>query len=310
MSTGWQGTRERGTRWGVEFLRWVLRLGGFGLIRVALVPVAAYYTLTHRSARLASMAYLERLQAFGKEHGLQFNLQPGWRGVYTHFYSFALNLAEKYAIWSGQGLAGSALESEFPELSEQLLSSPGGAVLMVSHLGNFDVAISQATPCTGKHFNILLDHAVTQRVNTERVSESNKNRVTFIDTQHIGPETAVFLRQGEKNGDITVIAADRVSKEGDSNLVVTFLDGQVKLPVGPWVIASLLGCPVYALFVCRDTSGYRLVPYKLVDEVVVSDRARRTEILRDYAQQFADVMERTLLKYPEQWYNFYEYWDE
>jgi predicted LPLAT superfamily acyltransferase len=79
------------------------------------------------------------------------------------------------------------------------------------------------------------------------------------------------------------------------------------VPVGPYVLASVLECPVHLLFCLRRPAGYR-VYFEPFCTQVRWQRAQRDAIIADLAQRFAARLEHYLLMEPLQWYNFYPFW--
>lgn len=287
-----------------------MRIGGLPVMRVVLAPVAFYYLVTHGTARAASRDYLRRLNAYSAEHGRDCDLQPDWRGTYRHIYSFALSMAEKHAAWSGRYTRGRAIHIDNPAISSQFTTTEHGVVFLASHLGNFDISIAFGAFDTGRRFHILIDHAGMQRFNNLRFSSMRHDRVVFHDAEDTGPETAVELRQAIADGDIVVLAADRLGDKRSEAVDVRLLGDDAPLPAGPWVMAHLLRCPVYAVFACRDGRDYHMIPFELCDRVELGNRSGRRDAIRSHAQRFADCMEQVMLRYPEQWYNFFQYWRE
>jgi predicted LPLAT superfamily acyltransferase len=279
-------------------------------LRIVLVPVVLYYVMAHGIARRASLDYLARLERFCARHQVACPMSTGLYGVYRHIYSFALAMAEKYAAWNAAGVHRLAVSFESQDIADEVLQSSNGSLLLVSHLGNFDIAITQGAFETDKRFRILIDHAGTRRFNDERLAALDHAKVKFYDVDHIGPEVAMELRQAVTDGEIVVVASDRVGSDTGSVVEVDFLGGRAMLPAGPWVMAYLLKCPVYALFTCRDEGGYRMIPARISNRIDLGNRSSRGRQIRGYAQEYATCMERVLLRYPEQWYNFYEYWHE
>lgn len=306
----WQDIPERGSRLGIAVLRAIMHFGGLGTIRYVLVPVAFYYLLTHRVARRASIDYIKRLSAYSEARGLDCALRANWPGVYRNIYSFAVSIAEKYAAWSGRYTLGGPPRVENEDVARQFTHSATGVVLLASHLGNFDVAIAFGAFDTKRRFRILIDHAGTRRFNNQRFSKMFHERVVFHDTQDVGPETAVELRQAIRDGDIVVIAADRLGPDKTAAVEARLLGGGVPLPIGPWIVAHLLECPVYAVFACREGREYRMMPYHICDRVHLAPRSNRRQALQGYAQLYANVVEEVMLRYPEQWYNFFQFWHE
>ncbi len=306
----WKEIPERGSAWGIAILRGVMRIGGLPAMRVMLAPVAFYYLLTHGTARAASRDYLIRLNAYCDKRRLPCSLPADWRGIYRHIYSFALSMAEKHAAWSGGFARSTFIQEDGFEVARRLTQRQQGTVLLASHLGNFDISIAFGAFDTSRRFRILIDHVGMQRFNYLRFSTMQHERIVFHDAANVGPETALELRQAVVDGDIIVLAADRLGNPGDDSVDVRLLDAEAPVPVGPWVVAHLLGCPVYAVFACREGGDYRLIPFVIDERVELGNRAGRREALREYAQHFTDCMEQVILRYPEQWYNFFQFWHE
>lgn len=310
MARHWKDVPERGSTWGIALLRGIMRAGGLPVVRVFLVPVVCYYLLTHATARAASRDYLARLNAYCRSCGKPCPLRADWRSVYRHLYSFALSMAEKHAAWSGAFAESTAIHQGGLAISRQVEQREQGVVLLASHLGNFDISIAFGAFDTDRRFRILIDHEGMQRFNELRFSSMQHERIVFHDAGNVGPETAVELRQAVAEGDIVVLAADRLGGRDDDAVDVKLLDGTAALPVGPWVVAYLLACPVYAVFACRQDRDYRLIPFPICERVDLGDRSGRRQAIRGYAQRFSDCMEQVMIQYPEQWYNFYFFWRE
>ena len=106
-----------------------------------------------------------------------------------------------------------------------------------------------------------------------------------------------------------IIAGDRVPV-GDSERVceVSFFGRQARFPIGPYVLATLLQCPVYLLHCFRLDDNYRLVMQQFEEEIRPS-RDKRHEAYANYAQKFADALESQVIRAPLQWFNFYDFWE-
>ena len=304
----WKEIPERGSDFGIAILRLIMRVGGIPIMRIVLVPVSFYYLLTHGTARRASLSYLSRLSTYCEREGYSCTLRANWWGVYRHIYSFAISMAEKYAAWSGLYASTKIVQTDNLEIPNRIKNQSTGLVLLASHLGNFDILIAFGAFDTTRRFHILIDSAGMQRFNRQRSSIMRHHQIVFHDVEQVGPETAVMLREAISEGEIVVVAADRLS-EGEKNPIpVRLLGCEAFLPVGPWVISHLLACPTYAVFACREKESYRIIHFHISENVVLGSRGKRQEALCNYGQQYADQIEQVMLKYPEQWYNFFEFW--
>ena len=65
--------------------------------------------------------------------------------------------------------------------------------------------------------------------------------------------------------------------------------------------------PTIAIFVMKDSAYHYKVYIRRVEANVAAD-ASRQEKVASLAQQFTREMESVLKAYPEQWFNYFEYW--
>ena len=134
--------------------------------------------------------------------------------------------------------------------------------------------------------------------------------VELIEVSELSPATAIRLSECVARGEFIAILADRipVASQGRSQ-TANFLGGEASFPEGPFILASLLKCPVYTLFCTRETQSYVIRCEKFADRIVLP-RKDRAAALANYIQKFADVLEKNLRKTPMQWFNFYPFWNQ
>ena len=136
-----------------------------------------------------------------------------------------------------------------------------GGVLVVAHFGNLEVRAGWAAR-KDLRLSILVHTAHAERFNRvlNRINPQSAERllqVTDVDTA-----TIAHLATRVELGDFVVIAADRVPVTSERVLDAPFLGADAAFPIGPWVLAAALDCPVYWL-ACyqrpRDDGRYTLV---------------------------------------------------
>ena len=105
-----------------------------------------------------------------------------------------------------------------------------------------------------------------------------------------------------------VIAADRVAIGArDKTVMVPFLNDPAPLPQGPFILAHLLGCPVYMAAAWRENGRFTVAWEKLTDRMVLP-RGKRVEAITKYATQYMNWLEPRVRAHPMQWYNFFDFW--
>jgi predicted LPLAT superfamily acyltransferase len=117
----------------------------------------------------------------------------------------------------------------------------------------------------------------------------------------------VALNNALADGEIVNIHGDRVF--GSSKVVkVRILGAGADLPLGPFMLASMRNVPAIAVFVMRNGyHKYKALLYRLDEGLEGLDRNARAEKM---AQEYASRVDSVIRMYPDQWFNFYEYWDE
>lgn len=305
-NTHWARQKEVGSYLGLLIMFWAYRLGGRLLFTLLLYPVIGYFFVSSRLARESSLEFLQMAYAAGAIH---FKARPGYWQSFRHFISFGHSILDKVAVWTG----GLTCESvSFPNRSyfrEQIESGQGG-VILASHLGNLDICryLSKQTPAL--KLNILVHTRHAQKFNELLNKMNSETNIHFVQVDTVGPDTAMLLKQKVEAGEFVAIVGDRIPVEENARWIsVPFLRRQAGFPVGPFVLAALMRCPVYSLFCVRHERGYQ-VDINLFAERISLNRRSRNQDLQNYIQQYAELLQQYSLQYPYQWFNFYRFWSD
>jgi predicted LPLAT superfamily acyltransferase len=300
-ATGWAGTRERG----VFFFMRLTWLGIRVLGRPVMLPivhlVALYFFLFGRRARDASLDYLRRVQQQVPGAGLT----PTWRHAYRHFRSFATSILDKIDTWSGRMRFDDVVFEQRGEMNGAR-SGPRGVVVFGSHLGNLEVLRALGTLGSRVKLNVLVHTRHADYFN-RILRLSGASDVELVQVTSFDPTTAFALREKVDRGEWVVITGDRVPVHGSRTVDVDFLGGRASLPIGPYIIAGLLECPVHLLF-CLRQQGRNHVYFESFAEAIKWTRPTRDAVLAAHAQRFAARLEHYLRLAPLQWFNFYPFW--
>lgn len=293
---------------GITLLFWVYRVLGRLPFRLCLYPVVVYYWATRAEARHASLDYLRHLQSATKALGHA----PGWRDTLRHFLAFADTILDKLLAMSG-AIDQSALRVE-GEAGLLALSAQGrGAVIVTGHIGCMELCRVSAERHRGVRLNVLVHTKHAERFNRLLQRLHPDSEVRLIQVTDVNPATAMLLADKVAQGEFVAIAGDRVPVRQSMTVSARFLGEQAQWPVGPYVLAALLKCPLYAMACVRETDeatgreGHVLRVQCLAEQVVLPRRARQ-EAMAAQAQQFADWLEVLLARSPMAWFNFFPFW--
>ncbi len=299
----WARLGERGSLLGLRITAACYRILGEGAARLLLVPVVAYFFLTGGEARRASQAYLARIRARGGDVGGE----PGWRHSFRHMLAFAVSGLDKLAAWMGRI---DHRRVSFPQRGdfEDLVASGKGAVIIGSHLGNLEMSRALANHGRLAAVNAVVYTEHAQRFNAMLARADSAFAANLIHVGRLGPETAIMLREKVDRGELLVIVGDRTppADRGRTSRV-EFLGAPASFAQGPFILASLLECPVYLFFCLREAEGYRLYFERFAERIVLPRKEREAR-LQEHLQRYAQRLEAYCLKAPYQWFNFFDFW--
>jgi predicted LPLAT superfamily acyltransferase len=294
----WAAINEASFVAGMRLLFWVCRVFGRWPFRAVLYPVLLWYVLTQPRARRASSGYLARVGA-----------PQGVPGVLRHFGAFAEAILDKMLLWGGLfDFTQVSLHGAAPLL--EMVRERRGALLVCSHLGNLDLcrALSLRTP--GLKVTVLVHTRHAQAFNDMLGQLDPRSQLNLMQVTEMGPAMAMQLSERIGRGEFVVIAGDRVPVSSNPRVALApFLGQEAAFPVGPYVMASVLGCPLYAMFATRSgRDGGHELHFEPLRERVSLPRRRREEALAGLAADYARLLERHVRRAPLEWFNFYDFW--
>lgn len=301
--THWAGLGETTFVAGVRFLCAVERWLGRWPFRLCLYPVVLGHWLGNHVARQASLEYLRRLQAVQAV----FPRAPGrWHSL-RHFACFAETILDK--LLASRGRYPLQRVQVDADIMRSALSRGEGGVIVTAHMGCLELCQALATTVPGLRLTALVHTAHAEQFNRllQRLNPASPVRLQQVTTL----DTAVAIQLGQRvaAGEFVAIAGDRVPVHGGRSVQASFLGAPAAFPIGPYVLASALGCPLYAMACVHAGRGYRL-SFERFAERVLLPRAQRQQALAAQAARYAGWLEAQLRRAPLDWFNFFPFWNQ
>jgi len=306
-SLHWSSIEESGIYLGLKVMLRTYRIFGRLGFSIILIPVILYFYLTNGSARRASADYLLRISrdATGRQ---RLGRWPAQFRSLRHFIHFGEAILDKLRAWTWK-LRQDELDVENLEAFTTLQESGQGGVLIVSHLGNAEVARALKMRDREQKFTVLVHTKHAENFNRLMQEENAESVVSLMQTTDVGPETAILLRQKIDAGEFIVIAGDRTPTGNPSRAILApFLGQPAPFPEGPFILAAILKCPVLLIFCLKQNNRFRVI-FEPFSDAVDMPRARRREILNALVARYAKRLEFHCLNNPYQWFNFYDFWN-
>jgi predicted LPLAT superfamily acyltransferase len=288
---------------GIRILFGIFRLCGRWPFRIALYPVLIGYLITQPRARAASRDYLQHVQACNPV----INIKPNLVGVLRHFAAFAESLLDKMLVWSGLCKLDNAKHNGQEYIRNNLAQHRGG-LFICAHLGNLEMCRVLSKQCPGLKLTVLVHTKHARAFNQLLAQLDPTSQLNLLQVTEMSPAVAMQLLEKVKQGEFVVIAGDRIPVAPRPRVTLApFLGELAPFPVGPYVLASLLQCPVYLLFTLPAATGVELhiEPFR---ELIQLPRNQREQAFTELAVDYAARLEHYCLRAPLQWFNFYDFW--
>lgn len=262
--------------------------------RVVLYGIAAYFFLFAPRARRASRTFLRR--ALGRP--------PTAADRFRQVMSFAATIHDRlYLLNDRFDLFDISLIGE--ELMRERLRSGGGAFLLGAHLGSFEVTRAVGRRQPGLRVARLMHEPNAGKINAMLAAI---NPALAAETISLGNlEAMLKVRALLDQGVFVGMLADRTPGD-EATQTVEFLGAPARFPTGPMRVAALLGGSVILMLgLYRGENRYEVVFEELADFGGVG-RGEREGAVREAVARYAGRLEDYCLRYPDNWFNFYDFW--
>ena len=187
------------------------------------------------------------------------------------------------------------------------LLGQSGAILLMSHLGNWEMA-ARLLMREQRDLRLLLYMGVKEKEGVERTQKEELRQagVTIIGEDRAGgsPFAAVEGIRLLREGGIVSMTGDVVWRTDQRNVPVRVLGQVAYLPEAPFVFALVAGVPIFVFFAFRTGSNrYRFHCSEPI-RVEAAGKAERQAAITAAAQRYADLLESALRAHPLEWYHF------
>ncbi|MDC9580331.1 glycosyltransferase [Xenorhabdus sp. PR6a] len=305
----WSDIQERKGLTGMKFMLAVYRWFGRKPFECLLYPVVGYFWATGGSQRLASRQYLERLKQTLQHKGIAI---PKHLNSYRHYLRFGRAMLDKIASWRGDLIWGENIS--FAQGAEQTLldGDASGKLLLVSHLGDIEVCRALAQRAGKQTINALVFTEHAQRFKQIIEEVSPQAGINLLPVTDVGADTAILLKEKIDAGEWVAIVGDRVAvnlSRANTQRVVwsQFLGHPAPFPQGPFILASVLRCPVLLMFALRQNNKFKIYCEHFANPLELP-RQQREQALQQAVDRYASRLEHYALQSPLDWFNFFDFW--
>lgn len=295
--SNWLSQRERGSRLGMRLVFGIARKLGRPATRLLAPPIALYFALFDRSAKLATRRWLQRVH----------QKQARWSDIYRQFLRFTHVAIDRIFLLQGEIEAFEVTRTGNHHL-EKLSAEKQGAILLGAHLGSFEAMRAGARQ---EHFPLYIvgNFENAQMINDflSRLNKHNRARVLSVGSDPVN--FALKAKAKVQEGAVLAILADRVGPK-ERYVEAMFFGQKARFPRGPFILAATLKCPVYLVFgLYREPNRYDLFCEPFATRVDLPRKSRQ-QALEATVQRYASRLEEYGQMAPDNWFNFFDFWGE
>ncbi|MBC5837359.1 LpxL/LpxP family acyltransferase [Flavobacterium muglaense] len=287
----WDG-KSKGTVLGYKIFVFFIKKVGVKSAYFILYFVASYYFIFLKKSNASVFYY------FNKRLG--YSYLKSKRMVFNSYYTFGQTIIDKISISAGMKNKFT-YEHDGGEIIIDLLNEKKGGVLISAHIGNFEIA---------EHFFGEIDvnfqiNLVTTDLEHSEIKKylekiTRKPSIKFIiigdDLSHIFEINAALAKN-----ELVCFTGDRYF-EGVKSMSAELLGQEAKFPAGPFLIASRLKVPVVFVYVMKEPNLH----YHLYTREAKMKHRDEVGLLKSYTES----VESMIKKYPLQWFNYFDFWDQ
>ncbi len=191
------------------------------------------------------------------------------------------------------------------EVIEKALKKGRGVIIITAHLGHWELGVL-CLQLTGFKTNVIKSPYESDNINITIDKLREKNNINTIHIRKNDPAFIIKIHEALKKNELVTIQGDRdVEKKG---IIADFFGEPAYFPRGPMLIAMKTKSPVIPAFTIVGSDGF----YHSIaeEEIQIEDTGNEEKDLRTNMERMVRIIERYVRKYPEQWYNFYYFWEK
>lgn len=255
-----------------------------------------YYLIFKRQRANAIYDYLRHRQKFSWLRAVI--------GTYRNHIIFGKNLLDRFYVFSG-GAEKFKVNMHGGEYFYGYAEGPDPVIIVSAHIGNFEIS---AYVCgrIKKPLKVVAYANETEQMQKFRSEAMAKNNISMIPVMEDMSHIFHITDELEAHNMIT-LPADRVFT-GRRMCKYDFFGAQAQFPIGAYYLADRYKTKIITMFVMRGKGlSYDIFAEPLVIDNGIKGRDARAAA---YGEAYVKKLEAMLKKYPLQWFNFYDFWDD
>lgn len=291
--SNWEG-KTRGGQFGYLFFIKLIKYLGINVAYVFLAFVVVYFIPCAPKATGCTWRYARQILGLSRLKSVTM--------LFRNYYRLGQILIDKIAI-SGGMVNKYKFKFEHYQDFLDVLNSEQGVIMLGGHIGNWEIG-APFFGDYGKHINIVMYDAEHQKIKEmlEKNSKGHDYKIIPVNNDNL---THVFqITEALDKHEYVCFQGDRYVN-AEKLLSTPFMGREADFPAGPFLLASRMKVPVVFYFAMREKNRTYHYRFTMAQPVArTRDKKPEQALLEQYVANF----EKILKEYPEQWFNYYDFW--
>lgn len=286
----WEG-KSKGTPLGYRIFIFTIKAMGLPVAYLMLRFVTFYYYLFAKKARKSIINFYTT--------GLGFSVKEAKKMARKNFNIFGQTLVDRVAV-----LAGRKDKYSFTFNGEHHLvdihNQGQGGVFMGAHLGNWETAGNFLSRVSGNCHVLMYNEEVEKIKNViDKTTGGARFKIIAIDDNNFFSHI-IKIKKVLDNNEIIAVLADR-TRDGSKTMEVNFLNQKMRLPLGPFQVGTKFKALVTFVYAVKS-GNYKYDLY--------ATEPFKPKSVEELASKYVAQLEKMVKKHPEQWFNYYDYFNQ
>jgi len=280
------GIKQYGSVLGHKILLGIYKIFGYRFVAFILNFVVFYYVVLTPNVKADLKSFYQHL-----------GIKLTYMRYFSHIKLFALSIFDRFVSRIKPD------ELSFERQNRELfVSLQDGGIVLLSHVGGWATA-GYSMQAEIPPMNIVMQESAKEKIRRLENSKKLKNTesVKVIDLNDGAIAANIQIANALMKNEVVAMMADRVVDERRA-VEVDFFTSKVQINKNPFEIAHRFKKPLVAAFVVWEKQRH----YKIIFE----DIDTKNRSLQEIAQEYMDILAKIIKIYPNQWYNFYDFFKQ
>ncbi|WP_419678087.1 lipid A biosynthesis acyltransferase [Aliarcobacter lanthieri] len=281
-------TIQRGSGWSIKLVFTLYKFFGYKFTYYLMYPVTFFYFIFASNVKRALKLYYSKL-----------DLELTNKSYFNHLFMFAICMTDRF-ISKHDCMSYNFTYKNRDFIKEQV---DNGSILLLSHFGGW--SISNCKTLSSNTINVVMKEVILKSIKEIENSINNPLKNINIIDQSANPiEVSIKIANAISNKECVAFMADRaVDKRFQEE--VEFLGELASFNTNPFKVAYKTQTPLTLVFVVNiGLQSYLIKSREIKMDFSLDEKSAVTNSLKEYVKSFEDIVK----KYPNQWFNLYNFW--